>query len=179
MPDYARSMDKTWSSVGTSPKLMGIITMDFAKESDWRTLASRINDHLMERRNVDDRDKREILGNGMIATVIAAIFGAIFLFIACIGLMIGLFNEFGAAYGAIANIIWISGFLYFCYRVFMRIVAALRRLELLQYLNQAERKKLLDEEMAKMKEEQELEALRKKSRLNFCKPRTSKVQGQE
>lgn len=48
-----------------------------------------------------------------------------------------------------------------------------------QHLDQAERKKLLDEELANMKEERELEALRKRSKLNFCKPRTSKVQGQE
>ena len=128
---------------------------------------------------IKDRDKRQVLEGSMMATGIAAVFGAVFLFVACIGLLIGLFSEFGAAWGGIANIIWISGFLYLCYRIFLKIMTSMRRLELLEYMIQAERRKLLDEEMAKMKEEQELEALRKKSKLNFCKPRTSKVQGQE
>ena len=179
MQDFVRNMERQSSTGDISLKLTEIITMDSESESDWRALASQINKHLMGRSKMDNRDKRQVLEGSMMATGIAAVFGAVFLFVACIGLLIGLFSEFGAAWGGIANIIWISGFLYLCYRIFLKIMTSMRRLELLEYMSQAERRKLLDEEMAKMKEEQELEALRKKSKLNFCKPRTSKVQGQE
>ena len=172
MPGYARSMDKTWSTTGTSLRSMDSIIIRSVNESDWRSLAKQINNHLMEKKDVDDRSKKEILGNSMVAVVIAACVASVFLVIGCIGLMTGLFIELGAAYGGIANILWVSGFLYFCYRVFLKIVAALRRLELLQYLSQEEKKKLLEEEMARIKEERELEALRKKSKLPIAKIET-------
>lgn len=124
-------------------------------------------------------EKRETLKGMKVASAITLIFAGIFFGVSSLLLLIGMFIELGAVYGAICNMMWLSALMFFGLKVLKAVNREYEREEIFERLSKAEQQAIMDKKVEEYRREAALEAERRESTKKWSKVRTSKVQGQE